>query len=128
LPNSQNTIWPRRFIEAINTGSDLTTIWPKFAVWLLTDENYGVLQFAKSAETKKAINHVAYLYANGGSKEDFIKAAAAAADSYDAAAYVAYSAAYAADAADAAGKEKHKIRIAQAEKLIQLLKECEPKQ
>ena len=35
--------WAERFIRAIPVGADLGPVWPKFAHWLLTDDQIGVL-------------------------------------------------------------------------------------
>lgn len=37
LPNELAMTWPLRFLEAIPVGRDLSKIWPKFAIFLLTD-------------------------------------------------------------------------------------------
>ena len=122
LPSTHNIDWPLNFMSAINVGADLSTVWPKFAQWLMTDEKYGVLQYARTDLQKEIIQKVSNLYKNGGSKEEFRLAANAAyaaasaasatnaayaASATDAAyadyaAYVAYAAADAADAADVA--------------------------
>ena len=55
-------LWPERFLSAIPVGADLSMVWPRFAVWLLTDEKDGVINRAKSDDSKKAIQRVADLY------------------------------------------------------------------
>ena len=145
LPDTHNLDWPINFMSAINIGADLSTVWPKFAQWLMTDEKYGVLQYAKSNAQKEIIQKVSDLYKNGGSKDEFRLSAnaadvysdassdaAAAADAsyaayYTAAANAAYAADYnaAANAAYAAyAAKRFEVRIAQSEYLIKLLKEC----
>jgi hypothetical protein len=99
--------FPRRFIEAVNVGADLSLVWAKFAVWLLVDENDGVIRFAKSERTIKAIRDVADLYTRtiGGEVIDRAMWKTAAADAAAAAyadAATAYAATAAADAAAAA--------------------------
>ena len=99
---------------AIVTGADLSMVWPKVALALLTDEAFGVLrhvQDPRHSKQKAAIDHIAELYRKwiAGTKpadSQFRNAradAAAAAYAADAAyaAYAAYAAAYAAYAADA---------------------------
>jgi hypothetical protein len=114
LENGRSKAWPEQFLSAAAVGSDLSLVWPKFAIWLLTDPEFGVLQYASTKKSKKAINGVADAYGLvvSGSKEKVdwsaLRASAAAAyaayaASADAAAYAAYAAAYAAyAAADAA--------------------------
>ena len=138
LPEKQQQLWPKQFMSAINVGADLSTVWPQFAVWLLVDKKWGIIKYAKNEQHKKAIQKVAELYKNGGTKQEFINAADAAyayADAYDA--YAAYAAArvtaaasataasaaaYASAAASATGK--YKARVAQSRKFISLLKAC----
>src|SRR6202008_414365 len=38
LPDDLAKLWPEQFLNAINVGSDLSSVWPKFANWLLVDE------------------------------------------------------------------------------------------
>lgn len=39
LPNELAKTWPLRFLESINVGADLSKIWDKFAIFLLTDKS-----------------------------------------------------------------------------------------
>jgi hypothetical protein len=115
LPNARAMKWPMQFLSAVKPGADLSLVWPEFAVWLLTDKKYGVLQYAKSREQKAAIKNVAFLYGKilKGQQVNVVtwqRAAAAATDAYAYAAaayatdaYAAYAAAYAAYAAATAG-------------------------
>jgi hypothetical protein len=150
LPNGDAMVWPENFLAAIEPGADLALVWPRFAVWMLADETWGVLQFAKSERAKRAILAVsdAYRKVVGGEKVDVevwrdlraaAYAAAYAADA-DAAAYAAAAAcaaaatdaAAAADAAadaadaaaDAAAAAGIKWRKAQAKKFLQLLRDA----
>ncbi len=156
LPNELAQTWPRRFLAAIKTGADLSMVWPEFAVWMLTDAQYGVLQFARMEQQQDAINSVADLYqlqlegavvdaqdfldARGAALAAYAPAAPAGTTAADAAAYAALAAyaapayapattaalaadayaAYAAYAAPAHAK-RTEWRIAQSEKLIELL-------
>jgi len=148
LPNELAKTWPRRFLESIKVGADLSRVWDEMAVWVLRDKKWGVLQFAKTEQTRDAINSVADLYVlklEGAevSRKDWIESrtaayayAASAAYAYAAAyadvaayayaasaasaAYAAASAAAAAYAAAASAK-REEWRIAQSEKLIELL-------
>ena len=38
INNGDAQHWPERFTRAIAPGADLSTVWPRFAHWLLTDE------------------------------------------------------------------------------------------
>lgn len=38
IPTADAMLWPDRFLTAIPVGSDLSMVWPMFAVWLLTKE------------------------------------------------------------------------------------------
>lgn len=127
--------WIERFTEAAKPGADLSLVWPRFAVWILTDEQHGVRRFTKGfSDCEAAIDRVGALWqrviagaAVESLKADFsaadaaADAAYAAADAADAAdaAYTAYTAA---DAADAAYAAKLKFWIASADKLESLIK------
>jgi hypothetical protein len=39
LPNAEAKKFPLQFLNAIPVGADLSTIWPKFAIFLLTDKS-----------------------------------------------------------------------------------------
>jgi hypothetical protein len=98
-----------RVSAEFKVGADLSLLWPKFSLWLLTDAKAGVIRFAKKSATRAAIEGVSALYArwiDTGKKperEEWIKARNAAAPAYaDAYAYAAYAYAYAAYAAYAA--------------------------
>jgi len=120
MSNGRAKQWPEQFLSSIRVGADLSLVWPKFAVWLLVDDKYGVLQFAKSEKSKKAIRDIADAYQGvaDGKEEavdwrklrvadaDAAYASAATDAAYadadaDAAAAYAEAAAYAAAAADA---------------------------
>lgn len=116
LPNGHSQAWPERFTDAIRPGADLSGVWPKFAAWLLADEQHGVIRFAKTDEQRAIIKKIADLYLKGETDRavwrgvwDEARRIRTAAD----------AAAYAADA-DAAARDKH--FIAESDKLIDLLK------
>ena len=44
MATEQAKDWPRRFMSAIKVGADLSTVWPKFASWLMVDETWGVAE------------------------------------------------------------------------------------
>ena len=107
LPIEWAKHWPTRFAKAIPIGADLSLVWPKFALALLTDPEMGVIGFTKREQAKAAIQGVASLFAAriSGSNPSAAqwREARKNADAYAADAYAAYAAAaYAADAADAA--------------------------
>jgi hypothetical protein len=105
LPPAEARGWPLRFTRAIREGADLSLVWPRFAVFLLVDKEYGVVQFVNE-KNRLVVEAVAALYSRqiAGEtvdREEFRQAAdAAAAAAY--AAYAAYAAAYAYAAAAAA--------------------------
>ena len=99
LPVDACATWPRRFLEAIRPGADLSLVWAKFAFWLLTEEV--ALNATKDRRVKESVDNVAALYlrviAGETVRNDEWAAAAYAASS---AAYAAYAADYAAHSAD----------------------------
>lgn len=137
IPNERAKIWHEEFISAINFGADLSGIWPKFVIWLLTDEKYGVLQYAKTDELRKTIQAVSDYYSRY--KEITLSqwqeiyniayacdaAAVAVAVAVTAVAVtVAYAAGYSANAHADLCADTTKIRLAQADKLLELLREA----
>ncbi len=125
LPNDVAKEFPFRFLNAVPVGVDLSGVFPRFMFWLLTDETYGIYQYG-SEKGKIAIQAVADLYKRKIAGEniniDEWLLAKKNADAYTAAAYAdAYADAYAADAADTAAYARQKHRVAQADKLIELL-------
>ena len=51
--------WPERFASAITPSANLTMVWPRFALWLLSEE---LPQRAKRKQTKASLADVAALY------------------------------------------------------------------
>lgn len=51
LPTPENQAFAVDFLEAVPVGTDLSRIWPKLAVWLLTDPDYGVAQYLDEQST-----------------------------------------------------------------------------
>ena len=157
LPYELAIKWPERFLDTISVGKDLSVVWPKFALWLLVDPEWGVLQFAKTEESRNVIQTVANLFervikGEGVSLDEWYDAAADA-DTDDAAVVAAVAAAFAAFAstsanANAASTSANyaaysaavyvsyatdaaaclKYRTAQCEKLLELLEENYEKQ
>ena len=144
LPEADALAWPSQFAAAIPVGRDLSIVWPRLALWLLTDESAGVIRFAQCERTRKSIAAVASLYArhvagDSPTKEEWISARYAAADAAaaryadadaDADAAAAADAADAADdadadadadAADAAAAARRSHYQAMAKKLLELM-------
>jgi hypothetical protein len=109
LQNGRAKDWPIQFLSAIPIGADLSNVWPQFAIWMLIDEKWGVLQFAKKEKTKESIIAIAKFYQEGkfSKKEHYDEIRKLRADDAAyAAAYAADAAAYAADvAADVAAAD-----------------------
>jgi hypothetical protein len=93
LPNASAQAWPEQFMGAIRPGADLTMVWPRFALWLLTEE---LSRFAKRPKTTAALAEAGALYrewCNTGknpNRERWVMARAAAVAAY-AAAVAAYA-------------------------------------
>lgn len=126
LPNDKAKLWPEQFLDSINVGSDLSSVCPKFAVWLLTDKEYGVIKYSKTIKQRIIIQKISDYYADylNVSIQEWKQIRKYVVTVYTAAYSGDTAAAYANadDATYAAAKEK--IRIAQANKLIEILKEC----
>lgn len=61
LPEDQAKRFPLAFLEAIPVGADLSMVWPRFAVWLLTSPDHGVLQHTGD-DTRPSVEAVIDLY------------------------------------------------------------------
>ncbi|MFN2388029.1 MAG: hypothetical protein ABR575_00260 [Actinomycetota bacterium] len=82
--------WPEEFLRAIPVGADLSLVWPRFALWLLTDPEWGASRHARG-RTKGVLARVVALYERWSSgdkpsRQEWISAAYAA--------YAAYAAAH----------------------------------
>ena len=100
LSNGDSQAWPERFISAIKPGANLAMIWPRYALWLLSEE---LPQRAKRPATVASLAEVAALYREWmeGAKpsaERWLSARRNAADAYAAYADAAAAAVYAARA------------------------------
>lgn len=63
LPNGVAKAWPGRFLVAIQPGADLSLVWPRFAVRLLSDPEHGMAVLAKaSPDCLAAIKAVSTLH------------------------------------------------------------------
>ena len=140
LPDDLAMTWPQRFLEAAPVGADLSKVGDKFLHWLLVDPQDGVIKFAKTDRTEKAIQDVADLYvkkiagevveADEWKKARAYATTAAYAATYAAAATTAayattyayaYAATYAATYADAYADARKAARVKQSEKLLELM-------
>jgi hypothetical protein len=62
LARADAMAWPERVLSSIHVGADLSRVWPEFAIWMLTDPEHGVSQYAVDGGTRAAIAGVADLY------------------------------------------------------------------
>ncbi|HME02548.1 MAG TPA: hypothetical protein VKG38_05895 [Solirubrobacteraceae bacterium] len=63
LPDEQAQAWPERFMGAIEPGADLVGVWPHFAVWLMSDDTWGVTGASDAPEVNAICRRVAEGYA-----------------------------------------------------------------
>lgn len=146
LPVKEGEAFPAKFLNIIIPGADLSQVRNKFLHWLLMDKTNGVIKYAKTDRTKKAIQDIGDIYARKINGEVIkygawkkLKAAAYAAAKADNYAHTAIvypavktdrAAALAACAAinyvdgdtDARKASKEKSHIIQMNKLLELLK------
>ena len=61
LPNAVALDWPVRFASSVQAGADLSMVWPRFAVALLSDPDHGACRHA-SGEVLLAVQRVSVLY------------------------------------------------------------------
>lgn len=54
--------WPERFMEAVPTEKDLSLAFPKFVLWFLTDETYGILNYAIGTIHQEAVEEASGLF------------------------------------------------------------------
>jgi len=62
MPNADAVRWPEDFLSAIRPGTDLSNVWPLFAVWLLEHPADGVVRFANTKDMRELVTRVASLY------------------------------------------------------------------
>ena len=96
LPNELAKTWPKRFLSAIKVGIDLSKVWPKFAIFLLTDSTQCNSRHPQCSIVAKAfqdeINGKRIDWTTIRKSADAAYAAAVAAAAYDASAASAASA------------------------------------
>src|ERR1019366_7741969 len=66
LPDELAQAWPERFMGAIGVGADLEEVWPRFAVWLMVDERWGVFGATDDEEVRAICRRVADGYTRTG--------------------------------------------------------------
>ena len=147
LPNELAMTWPKRFLESIKVGADLSKVWPKFAIFLLTDSTQCNSRHpqcyivAKAYQDELDGQKINWRDVRSTNYATYAAACAAACAVDDAAAcaaacttaYATYAAACAAacavdDAAYAtyaAACARQQAYISQSKKLLELLGECE---
>ncbi len=54
--------WPERFMEAVPTETDLSLVFPKFVLWFLTDEKYGISNYATGTIHQVAVEEASGLF------------------------------------------------------------------
>jgi hypothetical protein len=62
LPAGRAQTWPEEFLASVPVGADLSMVWSRFAVWLMVDECWGVVNFAINEKSREAVRRVAVLY------------------------------------------------------------------
>ena len=124
LPKKLSKEWPIRFMDAINVGADLSKVWNKFAIWILSNTWYGLIDlYIDFSKNKKIIKDVIDLHQRSiteeVSTEEFIEAGIRAANygSFRTADYFDYS-------CDYSYVSIEKYYLTKANKLIQILKEA----
>ena len=126
--------FPQRFADAIHEGADLSLVWPRFVLWMLTDPAAGVIKYAKKEAAQEAIKAVVALFQRwlDGCKPPASEWESARRNSWaaDAAAYAtaaadaaAYAAAAASDASSASSARLKHYEL-MANKLIELVREA----
>jgi hypothetical protein len=112
--------WPLRFMDAIPVGADLTNVWPRFAVWLMVDEKWGLEHITDKEDVKAVCRMVAAAYARIAEGEPISDAEAQAITGAARDAWAA-RAAWAAWAAWDARAAQDEFVVASSNELIRLL-------
>ncbi|MGH2876667.1 MAG: hypothetical protein ACRDLV_10485, partial [Solirubrobacteraceae bacterium] len=61
--------WPGRFMSAIQSGADLSGVWPRFASWMMLDPQWGLVTVAELEDVKAVCRLVGEAYARLGAGE-----------------------------------------------------------
>jgi hypothetical protein len=63
LPVEGCQSWPRQFLQAPAVGADLSVVWPRFALFLLEDSEFGLLAMPNlGTKTRTIVEQAANLY------------------------------------------------------------------
>jgi hypothetical protein len=62
LPDKRAQTWPGEFMGAIPVGADLSTVWPRFAAWMMTDPEWGIEHTTDKEDVKDVCRRVAAAY------------------------------------------------------------------
>ena len=95
LPEPKHLEWPERFLSVIQVGADLRAVHHQFVVWLLLDEQHGVIRFLENDAERDLMRRIANLHersieGNRPSEDEWDAAWAAAWDAAWAAAWAAH--------------------------------------
>jgi hypothetical protein len=119
LPEDRAMSWPEEFLAAPQVGADLSLVWPQLAVWMLIDLEHGIIRFVKSEGLREVIQAIAHAYstiASGGEVS-----ATKWREIYKNALDLARDLDLALDLDLARAAARHKVRVAQADKLLELM-------
>ncbi len=104
--------WPLLFANAVPVDTDISNVFPKFMMFILTDPEHGVIKYAKTDRVREVVQNSSDLYLSWPNI-DPARAASAAGDA-SAAAWAASAAAWAARAAGDASAAAWAARAAGA--------------
>jgi hypothetical protein len=62
MHESVSPAWPRRFARTVAVGTDLSTVWRDFALFVLSDPKVGLALYAQTGEQAKAIEDIITLF------------------------------------------------------------------
>ena len=71
--SEERAAWNEKLFKAIPVGADLSFVWPEFAIWLLTDDKYGVIKYAETYKQRQLIRAVCWAYAVNSPLKSFIE-------------------------------------------------------
>ncbi len=143
LPEEKAMQWPLRFANAIQTGADLSNVWPQFAAWMMLDDEWGLIKLDLPEDVAEIVTRVGLAYGRMATGEVIsdseaeaiaedawaARAAWAARDAWAAraarAAWAAWAARAARDAWDAWAARDAYV-AASSDKLIELLSAATP--
>ena len=62
LPEPTHLEWPERFLNAITVSADLRGVHHQFTIWLLLDEQHGVIRFVETDGARTLMRRIANLH------------------------------------------------------------------